>query len=192
MASVHGQEIRSDMIQQKPRGVKEINRNKISFKKISAGNRRLSLGPLQSELAKSMIPIIKLAPSKMLYTWARGKLTNFFFSWTFRKGSPWKPVIFNVALEGKINNGHNNNGLPWQLSGKESVCQGRRGGFNPWVGKITQRKKWQLTPVFLPGKSHGQRSLVGYSSRGHKRFRHDLVTKQQQNNNNDDYHPEDL
>ena len=40
--------------------------------------------------------------------------------------------------------------------------------FNPWVGKIPWRRKWQSTPVLLPGKSHGQRSLVGYSSWGHK------------------------
>ena len=39
--------------------------------------------------------------------------------------------------------------------------------------------KWQPTPVFLPGESHGQRSLVGYSLRGHKRVRHDQATKQQ-------------
>ena len=35
--------------------------------------------------------------------------------------------------------------------------------FNPWVGKIPWRRKWQPTPVFLPGEFHGQRSLVGYS-----------------------------
>ena len=35
--------------------------------------------------------------------------------------------------------------------------------FNPWVGKIPWRRKWQPTPVFLPGKSNGQRNLVGYS-----------------------------
>ena len=35
--------------------------------------------------------------------------------------------------------------------------------FNPWVGKIPWRRKWQPTPVFSPGKSHGRRSLVGYS-----------------------------
>ena len=58
--------------------------------------------------------------------------------------------------------------LPWWLSGKESTCQCRRGRFNPWVGKIPWRRKWQLTPVFLPGKFHGQRSLVGYSPCGHK------------------------
>ena len=59
-------------------------------------------------------------------------------------------------------------GLPWWLSGKESTCQWRRCGFDPWVRKIPWREKWQPTPVFLPGKSHGQRSLVGYSPWGHK------------------------
>ena len=41
-------------------------------------------------------------------------------------------------------------------------------GFNPWVGKIPWRRKWQPTPVFLPGKSHGRRSLMGYKPWGHK------------------------
>ena len=40
--------------------------------------------------------------------------------------------------------------------------------FDPRVGKIPQRRKWQPTPVFLPGKSHGQMSLAGYSPWGHK------------------------
>ena len=40
--------------------------------------------------------------------------------------------------------------------------------MNPWVGKIPWRRKWQPTPVFLPGESHGQRSLVGYSPWGPK------------------------
>ena len=62
---------------------------------------------------------------------------------------------------------------------KESACQCRRCRFDPWVGKITWRRKWQPIPVFLPGESQGQRSLAGYSSWGHKRVRHDLVTKQQ-------------
>ena len=35
--------------------------------------------------------------------------------------------------------------------------------LNPWVGKILWRREWQPIPVFLPGESHGQRSLVGYS-----------------------------
>ena len=44
----------------------------------------------------------------------------------------------------------------------------RRGEFDPRVGKVPWRKKWQPTPVFLPEKSHGCRSLVGYSSWGRK------------------------
>ena len=51
---------------------------------------------------------------------------------------------------------------------KEFYLQCKRLGFNPWVRKIPWRRKWQLTPVFLPGEPHGQRSLVGYSPRSHK------------------------
>ena len=51
-------------------------------------------------------------------------------------------------------------------SGQESTCQCRRPkrrGFNPWVRKIPWRRAWQPIPVFLPGESHGQRNLAGYS-----------------------------
>ena len=51
-------------------------------------------------------------------------------------------------------------------NGKEPISQcsrQKRPGFNPWVGNITWRRKGQSTSVFLPGESHGQRSLVGYS-----------------------------
>ena len=41
---------------------------------------------------------------------------------------------------------------------------------DPWMGKIPWRNAWQLTPVFLPGESHGQRSLARYSTWGHKEF----------------------
>ena len=57
------------------------------------------------------------------------------------------------------------------MSGKESSCQCRRHKrreFDLWVGKISQRRKWQPTPVFLPGKFHGQRCLMGYSLWGRK------------------------
>ena len=57
------------------------------------------------------------------------------------------------------------------LSGKESVCQCRRCrrcGFSPWVGKIPWNRKWQPTPVSLPGKFHRQRNLAGYSPWGLK------------------------
>ena len=61
--------------------------------------------------------------------------------------------------------------LPRWLSGKESACECRRHKrcrLDPWVGKIPQRRKWQPTPEFLPGESHGQRSLAGYSPSGCK------------------------
>ena len=61
--------------------------------------------------------------------------------------------------------------LPRWLSGKEPACQCRRHKrhrFDPWVRKISWRRAWQPTSVFLPGETHGQRSLAGYSTWGHK------------------------
>ena len=44
-----------------------------------------------------------------------------------------------------------------------NIClPSRRLMFNPWVGKIPWKREWQPTPVFLPGQSHGHRSLAGY------------------------------
>jgi len=60
--------------------------------------------------------------------------------------------------------------LRW-LSGKESACQCRRQRrceFDPWVRKIPWSRKWQPASVFLPGKFHGQRILMGYSPWGLK------------------------
>ena len=62
-------------------------------------------------------------------------------------------------------------GFPGGASGKEPACQRRRHkrrGFDPWVGKVPWRRSRQPTPVFLPGESHGQRSLAGYSPWGRK------------------------
>ena len=70
-------------------------------------------------------------------------------------------------------------GLPRRHSGKDAACQRRkhkRCGFDPWVGKIPWSRRWQPTPVFSPGKFHGQRSLVDYIVHG---VRYDSVTKQQ-------------
>ena len=53
--------------------------------------------------------------------------------------------------------------LPRWLGGNESACECRRHGFDPWIGKIPWRRKWQPTPVFLPEKLCGRRSLAGYS-----------------------------
>ena len=66
-------------------------------------------------------------------------------------------------------------GFPGGASGKEPACQCRRckrRGFDPWV-----RKEWLPTPVFLPGESHGQRSLAGYSPQGCKELDMTEVTE---------------
>ena len=70
--------------------------------------------------------------------------------------------------------------FPWWLSGKESTCQYRKSRFKTWVRKIPWRRKWQPSSVFLPGKSHEQRSLAGYSPWVHKRVGQGLATKQWQ------------
>ena len=69
---------------------------------------------------------------------------------------------------------------PLWISSKEPVCQCRRHGFDPWVGKIPWRRKWQPIPVFLSGQSFGQMSLADYSPSVHNRVGYDWVTKQQQ------------
>ena len=73
--------------------------------------------------------------------------------------------------------------LSW-LSGKESVCQClsvQEAQVQSLGQKDLWRRKWQPIPVFLPGKSHGQRGLAGYTqSMGSQRIERDLVTKQQQ------------
>ena len=61
--------------------------------------------------------------------------------------------------------------FPGEANGKEPTCQCRRHkrcGFDPWVGKIPWRRAWQPFPVFVPGESHRQRSLAGYSPWCHK------------------------
>ena len=68
--------------------------------------------------------------------------------------------------------------LPRWLSGKESACN--VGGaadtvFNPLVGKIPWRRKWQFTPTFSPGKSLWTEELGGLQSKGSQRFGHDLL-----------------
>ena len=54
---------------------------------------------------------------------------------------------------------------PRDNTGKEPICHWRRHKrcrFDPWLGKIPWRSAWQPMPVFFPGESHGQRSLVSY------------------------------
>ena len=59
-------------------------------------------------------------------------------------------------------------GFPGGTGGEEPAYQRRRRGFEPWVGKMPRRRAWPPTPVLLPGESHGQRSLAGYSPWGRR------------------------
>ena len=99
--------------------------------------------------------------------------------WYFIRGENWDTEKTPCDAEAEVGVMQQQLGLPMWLSGKESPCQGRRCRWDPWVRKIPWRRKWQPTPVFLPGKSHGQRSVACCSPWG-CRVRHDLVTKQLQ------------
>ena len=89
---------------------------------------------------------------------------------TLDKPSRWKCSDLKVRMASLV------------AHSKESACkagdhlQCRRWGFDPWVRKIPWRQKWQHTPIFLPGKSNGQRSLVGYNPWS-TRVGHDLANK---------------
>ena len=85
------------------------------------------------------------------------------FNWSIKSTSLRTTVIFH--LETFLPNLRHR--LPRRLSSKDLICQCRRPWFHLWVEKIPWRRKWQPTPVPLPGESHGQRSLAGYSPGGH-------------------------
>ena len=77
----------------------------------------------------------------------------------FIKLIPWTNVRIIIA---KYRSDIDLSGLPMWLSGKEPACQYRRHkrlSFYLWIRRIPWRRAWQPTPVFLPGESHGQRSL---------------------------------
>ena len=73
--------------------------------------------------------------------------------------------------------------LSWWLSGKQFTYQYRRCRFDPWGGKSPWKRKWQPNPVFFPGTSQGQRSLVFYNPWGCKRIGHGLATRQLNSSN---------
>ena len=78
---------------------------------------------------------------------------------------------FDFGIHNKYSSHLVSQGLPRWLSGEEPACQCRRRKrhrYDPWVRKTPWRRSWLPTPIFLPGESHGQRSLVGYSTQGHK------------------------
>ena len=89
----------------------------------------------------------------------------------WRIGSRNHPPEIRICRRSSSLNGAVHSRLPRWRSGRESLCQCRRHqrqGVNPWVVKIHWSREWQPTPVFLPGKFYGQRSLEGYNPWGHK------------------------
>ena len=99
-------------------------------------------------------------------------------SFSFKKEYIWvSPNEFPSLLSGpeiiefKERVSFRGEGFPSGSSGKESswnAGDSGNGGSIPELGRFPRRRKWQPTPAFLPGESHGQRSLVGYSPWGRK------------------------
>ena len=90
----------------------------------------------------------------------------------------WKFTLHVLLKSGLENFEHYFTGLvaqdfPGGSDGKASCLHCGRPGLGPWVGKILWRRKWQPTPVLLPGKSHGQKKHGGLQSTGSQRVRHD-------------------
>ena len=101
----------------------------------------------------------KLGPSFFLLAYARLHLL-FYFNKSFDIYY-WSVILPHLWILCFPEDSH------WDL--EQSICLlCGRPGFDPWVEKIPWRRKWQPTSVFMPGKSHGQRSLAGYSPWGHK------------------------
>ena len=76
------------------------------------------------------------------------------FSYTFKNVHSYSWVVINIYKKIIYKYISISIGLLWWFSDEESSCQCRRLGFNPWVRKIPWRRKWQPTPVFLPGEFH--------------------------------------
>ena len=92
----------------------------------------------------------------------------------------WHVVVHEsqkVGHKGVTEQHQSPNWLPRWLSSKGFACQCRRCRCDPWVGKIPWSRKQQPIPVFLPGKFHGQRSLVGYTAHGFEKSQTQLSTQ---------------
>ena len=79
--------------------------------------------------------------------WSVGRLSEVSFA----------PLLLSVHLPSVLVGSKRS--FPSGSDGKRICLQCRRPGFDPWVGRIPWRREWQPTPVFLPGETHGQRSL---------------------------------
>ena len=106
------------------------------------------------------------ASSKRLRTWKEeeSRRWNVFLPWLL--GWDTDCLLPSVLLDHRPLEGWNVHcayvGFPWWFGGKRILLPNERCGFGLWVGKIPWRMKWQPTPEFLPGKSHGHRKQAGY------------------------------
>ena len=96
--------------------------------------------------------------------WWTGRPGMLRFMGSQRVGHNWVTELnwTDINIMSKINWFFKSLGLPWWLRWLRTHLRWRRPGFDPWIGKILWRREWLSTSVFLPGKSRGQRSLVGY------------------------------
>ena len=85
--------------------------------------------------------------------------SKFLGCWALKLLENQMPLPLPLLADNALKGGTSGTLLPMQVRRK-------RRGFDPWVGKIPWSGAWQPTPVFLPGESRGERSLVGYSPWG--------------------------
>ena len=107
---------------------------------------------------------------QILYIWAR--VYTYLFKTLLLTIS-----IFNINSDIKLLNHMVILLLPWQFSWLRIPLQCKRPGFDPWGGKISWRRPWQPTLVFLPGESPWAEEPGGLQSMGSQRVRHDWATK---------------
>ena len=115
----------------------------------------------ESEVAQSCPTLHNLMDCSLLGSSTRGIFQARVLEWGAIAFS--NEVLVNLK-NNMLSERSQSSGLSWWLSGIEYTCQSRHHRFDPWVGKIPLRREWQPTPAFLPGRSHGQRGLAGYSS----------------------------
>ena len=122
---------------------------------LSTGGPRASAVSVQTHhLRGTVVPLLRAG------LWGPITLVSIYGVLTMCQASAWLVCIIHRIIK-----------YPGGSSGKEPACQCRRHKrckCNPWVQKIPWRGEWLLTPVCLPGESHGQRSLVGCTPKGGK------------------------
>ena len=115
-------------------------------------------------------PYFDWGRSNVNYWWEYTK-----FHWNLKMNTPTSHVTFTKFLHPY----EFLSGFPGGSMVKNLPAMPETNRFCQLVGEMPWRRKWQHTAIVLPGKFHGQRSLVGYSPWSDKRVRHDLVAKQQ-------------